>query len=100
MAAPTPHPLYFLAEWYRPELAEGPVEPTAATLDEAAASVSASGSPVQLLAMLAVPSDEVLFGVFAAASANIVTQTCDRAGISAQRLTPASGVHFRGLIGA
>jgi hypothetical protein len=94
MAMPTPPFSYFLAEWYRPELAEGPVEPTAASLDEAAASITASGSPVQLLAMLAVPSDEVLFGIFSAASANVVEQACDRAGISAQRLTPASGVHF------
>jgi hypothetical protein len=100
MATPTPHFSYFLAEWYRPELSEGPVEPTAARVDEAAASLSATGSPVQLLAMLAVPTDEVLFGIFAAASANDVAQTCDRAGISAQRLTPASGAHIRGLIGA
>jgi hypothetical protein len=95
MGSPTPHESCFLAEWYRQELADTPVEPTLATLDDAAAQVSASGTPVRLLAVLAVPSDAVLFGVFAAASAQIVAQTCERAGMSAQRLSPAAGVHFR-----
>ena len=81
----------FLAEWYRHGLAEAPVGRTVATLDDAAA----SGTPVRLLAVLAVPSDAVLFGVFSAGSAQIVAQTCDRAGMSAQRLTPAAGVHLR-----
>ena len=39
-----------------------------------------------------VPTDEVLFAVFTADSANIVSQTCDRAGIPAQRVTTATEV--------
>ena len=62
---------------------------TAATLDESAASVSAQGSPVRLLTLVCVPTDEVLFGVFAADGAQIVAQACRRAGIPAQRLTAA-----------
>lgn len=95
MGSPLSHDSCFLAEWYWQGLADTPVEPTVATLDDAAAQVSESGTPVRLLAVLAVPSDAVLFGVFAAASARIVAQTCDRAGMTAQRLTPAAGVHFR-----
>ena len=95
MGSPTSHASFFLAEWYRQELAEAPVEPTVATLDDAAAEVSASGRPVRLLAVLAVPSDAVLFGVFSAASAQIVAQTCERAGMTAQRLTPTAEVHLR-----
>jgi hypothetical protein len=95
MESPTSHDLCFLAEWYRRELAGAPVEPTIATLDDAAAKVSACGTPVRLLALLAVPSDDVLFGVFLAASARAVAQTCDQAGMSAERLSPATGVHFR-----
>jgi hypothetical protein len=97
MGWPTSHASCFLAEWYRPELTEEPVEPTIATLDDAAAKVSADGTPVRLVAMLAVPSDAVLFGVFMAASAATVAQTCDHAGMTAQRLTRAEEVHFRAI---
>ncbi len=95
MVSSTSQDSCFLAEWYRHGLAEAPVGRTVATLDDAAAAISASGTPVRLLAVLAVPSDAVLFGVFSAGSAQIVAQTCDRAGMSAQRLTPAAGVHLR-----
>jgi hypothetical protein len=80
----------YLVEWYRPAVIEEPLDETAARLNASAASMSSSDSPVQLLTMLAVPADEVLFGVFTASSANVVTQTCDRAGIPAQRVTTAT----------
>jgi hypothetical protein len=95
MGSSLSHDSCFLAEWYRQELADAPVEPTVATLDNAAAKVSASGTPVRLLGLLAVPGDAVLFGVFSAASVQVVAQTCDQAGMSAQRLSPAARVHFR-----
>jgi hypothetical protein len=95
MGSPTSHAPCFLAEWYRQELADAAVEPTVATLDDAAAEVSASGTPVRLLAVLAMPADALLFGVFSAASAQIVAETCDRAGMSPQRLTPTTSVHLR-----
>ena len=59
----------------------------AATLTEGAASLCADGSPVQLPMTLAVPADDVVFGVVAARSADIVAQACRRAGIAPQRLT-------------
>jgi len=84
-----PVPCY-LVEWYRPSVTAESLEETAARLNECAASMSALGPPVHLLTMLAVPSDEVLFGVFTAGSARAVTQTCDRAGIPAHRITTAA----------
>jgi hypothetical protein len=84
-----PVPCY-LVEWYRPSGTTESLGETAARLDECAASMSALGPPVHLLTMLAVPGDEVLFGVFTAASARAVTQTCDRAGLPAQRITTAA----------
>jgi hypothetical protein len=60
-----------------------------ASLEASAASMCVEGSPVQLVMTLAVPSDEVLFGIFAAGSAHMVTQACQRAGMPAARLTPA-----------
>lgn len=79
----------YLVEWYRPELTEEPVDHTAAKLNECAASMSAEGSPVQLVTMLAVPCDEVLFGIFTGSSATIVAETCDRAGLPALRVIAA-----------
>lgn len=87
MKAPVP---CYLVEWYRSSVTTEPLGETAARLNECAASVSALGPPVQLLSMVAVPSDEVLFGIFTADSARAVTQTCDRAGIPAQRITTAA----------
>jgi hypothetical protein len=48
--------------------------------------------------MLAVPSDEVIFGVFTADSPDLVTVTCQRAGIPAQRLTAVVGTRFGGTM--
>ena len=46
-----------------------------------------------LISLLAIPSDEVLFGVFAAGSEGLVAEICDRAGIPANRLTAAVDSH-------
>ena len=89
MSISVPRVSCYLVEWYHPEVTEDALDATAATLDESAASVSAQGSPVRLLTLVCVPTDEVLFGVFAADGAQIVAQACRRAGIPAQRLTAA-----------
>jgi hypothetical protein len=80
----------YLVEWYRPRLADEPIADTAAALDDCAASTSTeAGSTVRLLTVIAVPADDVCFGVFTADSADLVAKTCQRAGLTAQRLTPA-----------
>ena len=79
----------YLAEWYRPELTEELLEDTVSRLDECVRAMCAAGSPVQLLTALAVPGDELIFGVFAARSKRVVTRVCRQAGIPAQRLSPA-----------
>ena len=86
-----PVPCY-LVEWYHSALTEEPLHDTAARLNECAVLMSAQGSPVRLLNLLAVPTDEVLFAVFTAGSASIVAQTCDRAGLPAQRVSTATEV--------
>jgi len=58
-------------------------------LDNCVASACAAGSPVQLMMTLAVPDDEVVFGVFAACSEQVVARVCAQAGIPARRLSPA-----------
>jgi hypothetical protein len=86
---------YYLAEWYLPELTEQSVDEVVAKLDVAAVSVSDEGTPVRLVVTLAVPTDEVLYGVFGAESPDIVTATCQRAGIPHQRLSAHIGTRIR-----
>jgi hypothetical protein len=86
---------YYLAEWYPPELTEKSVDDIVAKLDVAAITVSDEGTPVRLVVTLAVPTDEVLYGVFGAQSPDIVTATCIRAGVPHQRLSAHVGTRIR-----
>jgi hypothetical protein len=86
----------YLVEWYRPEFTAGALEHTAAKLEDCAAAMRDEGSSVRLLMTLAVPTDEVLYGVFTAPSANTVTETCRRAGIPAERLNKAVDAQVSG----
>ncbi|OBA88653.1 hypothetical protein A5662_25000 [Mycobacteriaceae bacterium 1482268.1] len=89
MTVPVP---CYLVEWYHSAATEEPLDDTAARLKDSAVLMSAQGPPVRLLNLLAVPTDEVLFAVFTAESASAVTQTCDQAGLPAQRVTTATEV--------
>jgi spore coat polysaccharide biosynthesis predicted glycosyltransferase SpsG len=89
--APLPH---FLVEWYRPTIAEEPLEDSVARLIRCAASISAAGSPVHLLATLAVPSDEIVLAVFDSAAERTVAEVCRQAGCPAQRVTTAVDARF------
>lgn len=89
MNSPAPRLPCYLVEWYQPEFTVDHLDGIAAKLDESAASMGVNGSPVQRLMTLAVPGDEVVFGVFTANSERDVAEACIRAGIPAQRLTAA-----------
>jgi hypothetical protein len=86
---------HYLAEWYLPELTEQSVEDLVGRLDAAAAAVTDEGTPVRLLVTLAVPTDEVLYGVFGADSSDIVSRTCHQAGAPHQRLSADVGTRIR-----
>lgn len=75
----------YLVEWYRPDLADDLV----ARLDQFATAAHEAGTQVTLLMALAVPADEVVFGLFAADSVDAVTRVCGQAGLPAQRVTEA-----------
>jgi hypothetical protein len=77
----------YIAEWYR--LAEESLVLAVTTIEACASTTAGEQSPVKLLAMLAVPTDEVVFGIFAAGSADAVADVCHQAGLPAQRLTAA-----------
>jgi hypothetical protein len=63
-------------------------------LDECAAAMSTDGSPTKVLLTFAVPTDEVIFCVFVASSAEAVGEACARAGLPAQRVTAAVAAPF------
>jgi hypothetical protein len=77
----------YLVEWYRPDLTRQVIDDMVAGLDAATMDMCAEGSPVWLLMTLAVPTDEVLYGVFAAESEMLVQTACVRAGSIPERMS-------------
>lgn len=73
-------PPSYLVEWYRPA-GPPPVVPP--------------GAGVALLLTIAVPADEVVFGLFTGASAESIERACREAGHSPVRVTPAVGTFPR-----
>ncbi|HEX9174686.1 hypothetical protein [Mycobacterium sp.] len=86
----------YLVEWYRPEITAVDLDETVARLDASAAMMSAAGAPVSLMMTLALPTDEVVFCVFSAGSAQFVADACCRAGFPPERLTQADGARIAG----
>lgn len=77
----------YLVEWYRPELADEPLEETARRIGHVAAEIP---DQVELLLTLLVPADEVAFCLFAADSAELVARVCRRAELPYDRITQAT----------
>jgi hypothetical protein len=86
---------YYLAEWYLPEMTATTVDEMVAKLDAAAGILSNAGTAVRLVITLSVPTDEVLYGVFGAASPDIVSEACLRAGVPFQRISGDVGARFQ-----
>jgi hypothetical protein len=94
MGIAKPPPAHYLVEWYRPAIADEPIDLSVARLIQCASSLSATGSPVNLLVTLAIPTDEIVLAVFDSGSEQTVAEVCRRAGCPAQRLTPAVDARF------
>lgn len=83
----------FLVEWYQPDLVESAVD---AAIDRLASAATAMRA--KLLFALTAPSDETLFGVLTADSADAVVTACQQAGWHIDRMT--AGVRARiGAVG-
>ena len=87
MVSPVSQLPCYLVEWYRPQLAELLLDDTIAKLHAAAGALRDEGSAVRLIITVAAPSDEVLYGVYAAGSPDTVIAACQRAGYPAERVT-------------
>jgi hypothetical protein len=88
-------PACYLAEWYLPEISEQSVDEIVTRLDAAASLLTTAGTPVRLLVTLAVPTDEVLYGVFDGESREAVSRACLQAGVPHQRLSTDIGARIR-----
>lgn len=82
-------PTCYLVEWYRPGVDEDQLVDISAGLALSSTSLTAEGLPVRCVYALAVPADEVVFGIFEADSADVVAQACRRAGRPPTRLSAA-----------
>lgn len=78
----------FLVEWYQPDLMESAVDAAIDRLAGAAVAMRA-----KLLVALTSPSDETLFGVIVADSAEAVIAVCRQSGWHIDRIT--AGVRAR-----
>jgi hypothetical protein len=87
MTTAVPVATRFLVEWYRPNLTRELIDGMVARLNEAIARMSADGSPLWLVMTVAVPTDEVLYGVFAADSPDVVRAACEQAGSVPERMS-------------
>lgn len=80
---------YYLAEWYRAELDEPATDHVVARLVPGSELVAADGTTATVVVSVAVPSDGVIFCVFAASSHEAVERACSDAGIPTERITEA-----------
>jgi hypothetical protein len=87
MVTPDPLQRCFLAEWYRPAVVNRDIDEVGAALTDAVACLHEQGHPIRLLAAVAASTDQVLYGLFAADSADTITQACRGAGWPADRVT-------------
>lgn len=83
----------FLAEWYQPDWKGRDLDGIVATLAAAVGTLHAEGHPIRMLVTMSSPGDETVYCVFAAESADIVTQACQRAGWPVDRMT--DNIHTR-----
>ena len=80
-------PQRYLAEWYLQECAETDLDRIVGRLH--AATGCRAWTSVRLVTTLAVPADEVVFGLFEAPSAEAVVAECGRVGLPPIRINAA-----------
>ncbi|OBF97257.1 Uncharacterised protein [Mycolicibacterium flavescens] len=84
----------YFAEWYLANLTQDAVERLVTRLQAALENSDGEFSVVRLVGAVAVPEDEVFYGVFAATSPESVTEVCERIGMPPGRLTASVGAWF------
>jgi hypothetical protein len=87
MSTAVPVKTRYLVEWYRPNLTRQLIDQIVADLDKATTVMRDEGSQVLLIMTVAVPTDEVLYGVFEADSREPVWTACERAGSIPERMS-------------
>lgn len=83
-----------LAEWYLPDLTEDLIDAFVARIESVAGQMRAEGADIHLVLTVAVPSDEVLYGVFDGCEPRLVSRMCEQAGLAPQRLSGSVGTRI------
>jgi hypothetical protein len=79
----------YLVEWYRDGLPQDAIDQSFAVLTRGARLASDDGACAEVMLMLSVPTDDLMFCVFSATSPEVVVAACNRAGLPPERVTPA-----------
>ncbi|WP_328349640.1 DUF4242 domain-containing protein [Mycobacterium sp. NBC_00419] len=77
----------FLVEWYSSALVHTSLAELAGRLAHSAAGARTRGTGVSVVLTVAVPDDEMVFGVFRAETADDVGRVCQEAGCPVDRIT-------------
>lgn len=83
-----------LAEWYLPDLSEELIDAFVARIESVTAQMRAEGADIHLILTVAVPADEVLYGVFDGCEPGLLSRTCAQAGLEPQRLSGKVGTRI------
>lgn len=87
VSAPESPQQCFLTEWYQPALRQRDIDDVVAELTSTTARMHNQGHSIRLLVTVNAPTDEVLYSVFAAESADVVMRACRGAGWPVDRIT-------------
>jgi hypothetical protein len=82
-------PPTFLAERYWPGIDEAKARALVSSLERAAASMTAEGTPVEHIGSILMPADQVVFSLIAAADEAVARQLNERADVPVDRIAAA-----------
>jgi hypothetical protein len=82
-------PPTFLAERYWPGIDEAKARALVSSLERAAASMRAEGTPVEHVGSILMPADQVVFSLIAAADEAVARQVNERADVPVDRIAAA-----------
>ena len=80
----------YLVEQYLPHATAAEAEPWVAALAEAAAAITAAGTPVRSHCSVLIPDDDLCFHVLTAASSEAAVRAAALCGITAERTIEAT----------
>lgn len=87
-------PTRWLWAWRSAAVGEELIDAFVARIESVTAQMRAEGTDIHLVLTVAVPADEVLYGVFDGCEPGLVSRTCAQAGLEPQRLSGKVGTRI------